>query len=111
MQKWGWAFLGVLCTLVFLLLGTTLIEGPPAHADAQAPRPLVVFSGPIAGADQKTGDSQAPLRVDVEQKVSVPQQQMVIEPHVRVDANGNPLSGSTYILAVYQAFWLGDRSG
>lgn len=111
MQKWGWAFLGALCTLVFLLLGATLIEGPPAQADAMDPRPLVVFAGPIAGADQKSGDSQSPMRVDVEQKVSVTPRQMVIEPQVRSDANGHPLSGSTYILAVYQAFWLGDRSG
>ena len=111
MQKWGWAFFSAFCTLVFMLLGATLIEGPPIQSDSADPHPLVVFTGPIASADQKAGDSQAPLRVDVEQKMSLTAGQTMIAPQVRSDANGHPLSGSTYILAVYQAFWLGDRSG
>ncbi len=112
MRKWGWALLGAFCTLVFLLLASALVEGPPdMPAAAGERRPLVNFAGPISGTEQKAGDQQAPFRADVEQRVLVPARPIVIVPKVKADANGHPLSGSTYIMAVYQAFWLGDRSG
>ena len=112
MQKWGWALVCVLCAFFFLMLASTLVEGP---ADLKAMnddlRPMAVLVGPACAVEKQGSDQNTPVRVVVQETVFMSVRQAVMQPQVKADANGHPLGDSTYIKAVYQAFWLGDRSG
>lgn len=111
MHKWGWALACVLCAFLFLMLASALVEGPADLIAAENRRPFEALIGQVGTVEKQGGDQNTPVRVAVQEAVAVSVRQAAIRPQVKADANGHPLGESTYIMAVYQAFWLGDRSG
>lgn len=100
-----------LCALAFIWLASSLVERPAAEASDDTQPIAQAFLSQLQCPDVPGGVQAAPSRVDKpEGSVNAVIRGMVL-PQVRTDANGHPLTESTYICAVYQAFHLEDRSG
>lgn len=106
------AFFLAFCAMAFACLvlcgASRLIAGAPeGEKPADMAEPAQAYFISPAAESLCQADKQTPLRCEIMPAVCVRQAEASL-PRVQRDANGNVLSGVSYLRAVYQAFALGD---